>query len=178
MQAGLTAVLFLGLATLVWWSVVRSPSALPQVFLALREDVTATLFLIGLAASCLVQIALQGQWLTIPWHLGSIVLAAAAAVSTLSVVILSNRWGRRRLMARERLLFLALLLTSLVVSTASLLQVGAMATVFVTLVGFTLGRGKPPLLVGALALSVFAFLQVGKASVRRGVLGHHWDKVR
>lgn len=170
-QAGLTAVLFLLPATLIWWLLVRIPPSPPKVVFALREDMANSLFLTGLALCCVIQMALQATQPSLPRGVGSILNAANGALSTLSVIILSNRWGRRRLARNERILFLVLLVSFLLINAVSLLLVAPMAVCAVALIAFTLGRGKPPLLVGALLLTIFAFLHIGKGPLRKAYWG-------
>ena len=165
-QAGLTAILFLIVATLVWWFVLWVPGPPPRVVLALREDAASRLFLIGLAASCLIQMASNGGWLPIPWGLVTILNAVNAAASSLAVIVLASRLGRRQLAPTEKSLFVALLLVFLLITTSTLLLIQGLATCLLAVIAFTMGRGKLPLLIGVVALGVFAFLHLGKAPMR------------
>lgn len=99
-----------------------------------------------------------------------VVRATVFGLNTLAVFVLFLKWGGGQLPARARPLLVALLLVQLAAESASLLLIGAMTTCVIALVAFTAGRGRVPWAAFAGTALVFAFLHLGKATMRE----RHW----
>ncbi len=166
LEAAITAILFLAAATWIWWKVMRARKPTPSVIIALPSDTTNRIFLIGLAGCCLGQMAMTAGWLNIPGGAGHLLVAAMAACSILSIMILGHNLGRRFLSPKEQGLFLFLLVAWLVITTTGILLINSLAAASVAIIAFTLGRGKLPIPHVVLTLIVFGFLHIGKMPMR------------
>jgi hypothetical protein len=119
--------------------------------------------------SAFVVISTFTDW--VPVSLSGILRAIFFGVGIVSAFITSRRLGAGQLSAGERALFVANLLVQCIGMTSTLLLVGAVSLLLLTLIGYVSSSGKIPYVACALALSATAILHNGKPEMR----AKYWD---
>jgi hypothetical protein len=165
--AGLTAFVFLGLGTAVWWLIVRVPKAPPTTYWGFPSGGARNVFHICLILACVFQVC---SWAGLFWSLSpsvySLIRAVSLGLATLAVTVMSYRLGMRELTRGDATVFVILFVVFLIVSAAGLMLAPAGAMFLISIGTFTVGRGRFPLTAAACGVVAFAILHAGKAPMR------------
>jgi hypothetical protein len=168
-----TVVGFLLLGTLCW-AVSAGRTVTPVThYWGFPEDPNGVGLLTLLAIGCVFISPLP--WVLFPTlgpNIHSALKMGFVGLAVLSVSVLGYQWGRGKLAIGAKVLFASLGGLFAVIETAGLLVHGATALSFSVAVTYTLGRGRPPLLFLAVALSVASLLHLGKWPMRE----RYWSK--
>lgn len=165
--SALTVTGFLVLTTITWAAVMRGQKRRATRFLVLNDKTVDNVFIVALGISTLITFGASGHSVNLPAGIGSIVVAIAGALTALSSFVLSYRAGTRELRGPKQTVFVILFMAALFASLPGMLLVSAIATTFVSTIGFVLGARRFPWLPVTVAICAFAFLHQGKANVRR-----------
>ncbi len=166
-QATLTTCAFLGLATLVWWHVVRKPVAPPMSYLGIPEQGGAGVFFGAFLVGLVLQLCLMQGWLPDQAVvLFTLVRSVSLSLILLAVTVLSDRWGRRNLRGGEMIAFVLLLSLYFLITLPGLMLAPNMALSILAIATFTLARGRIPVVILAVAFAVFTVLHLGKWPMR------------
>lgn len=165
--ASLTVAGFLLLGTFVWFLFVRSHGSPPKTFRAFGHgDRTNSLFILFLAGSTLVIMAIRGGWTEPIGTFMPVLRAAALALSDITTITLAYHWGSGNLPKKRVRQFVLWLMLYLSATTASFLLVGAITASILGLVGYSLGKRRVPWLIIPFMLVVIMFLHHGKGVMR------------
>ena len=114
----------------------------------------------------LLRVSESAGWIPANASWYTLARGATLGLSTLSLFVLGYRLGARDLGLGERVVFIAMLALAVVASMTTLLLVGAMTYLLVTLIGFLIGRGRAPWRAVLICGAVFTFLHQGKGDMR------------
>ncbi|BAY92041.1 MULTISPECIES: hypothetical protein [unclassified Tolypothrix] len=156
----------LGLGTFIWLQFVKSAPAIPESYLVLDSGRGEQFFLISLAAYVVFNMSNLGGWLSLDFSVFSIIRSIILGLTLLSTFVLSYRLGTKDLSKQRSWLFLCLLITGMLTSTATLLLVDAASLFLIATISFIIGRKKLPILLIIVALICFSFLNYGKSEMR------------
>lgn len=182
LTAGLTVAMFLGLATLLWYHVVRKPVAVPTSYFSVPDGSKSVLFSGCLLAACVFQMCtLAGLFWNFPVSAFSLIRAVTMSLATLGITVQSYRFGRRELSKAEAVTYLALISSMLVLSAAGLILASALAMFLIAVGTFTVGRGRLPVTILLVMFPIVSVLHVGKKQMRddywgpKGRAVYPWD---
>lgn len=164
--AGITVAGFLGIGTLVWFNLVKSPPSLPKSYRALNGKKGNLFFLLIMALAVLFNLSKNGGWLLIDGGLFAAIRGAVLGLTVLASFVLTYQLGNRTLPKTQSRLFLILLIAYMITDAVGLVVVGAASTFMVSTAAFIIGRKKVPIiaiLIVAVSLSV---LHQGKSEMR------------
>lgn len=172
-HAALTAMTFLGVATAAWlWAVRGRARALPSYW-GFAATGNNAMFLAGILLALAVQGVLRGGYLPeAAGQFASMFNSISLSLTILCVTVLSHRLGQRQLRVGQRILFVALLASTLLVSATGLVLAPGLATIFVAVGVFTISRGRVPLVVLTVAFAIFSILHLGKWPMRQKYWGN------
>jgi hypothetical protein len=165
--AGVTVASFLSLATAVWYKVSTIPIRPPVSYRALKSTSSASFFLYALAAYSLVVMGFVGGWFGFMGAWVAVLRSIAFGLGSLSIFLLAYLFGKNDLSPKSSFAFLALLCILIVSSAASLLLVDSLSILFLSALGFVLGRRRMPWLALLLVLMFLSTLHHGKAVMRQ-----------
>jgi hypothetical protein len=161
---------FLMIGTLTWLPFVRLQIPATAKVRVLPMNRGRALFFLFLGA---------GLFITVITNTGSfdrsgivfpVVRAFALGLSNLSIFYFGYQLGAGQLGVAERLIFVAMLFASLVISITSMLLVSAMSMLLLGFISYFLGRGRIPWTPLVLTALLFYFLHAGKSEQREQYL--------
>ncbi len=166
--ASLTVVVFLLVATAVWyrlvnWSRLRPRPGVRKVFSANSGD---GLFLAMLGGSSVFTLVVFGGWINLGADIMSSLRGIVLGLGSQGIYVLAYRWGLGVLHRNTVRWFLPLLVAFMVINATSTLLVGSMTSFLLAVIGFSVGNRRVPWLVFALGIALFMFLHLGKGEVR------------
>jgi hypothetical protein len=166
--ASVTVAGFLGLGTIIWFQLVKSPPPLPKSYRALSPQKGDSFFLLILGIGVVFNIANTGGWVFLFLQGGfyTAFRAAILGLTALASFVLAYKLGNQELSKNKSRLFLILLVSYMVTSAVGLLLVGAASTFLTATVGFIFGRQKIPTLPIVIVIICLSFLHYGKAEMR------------
>lgn len=165
--AGLTTILFLALATLIWYWVLRASNfSRPHEIRVLNPRGGSLILLFVLVCVIGFNMSMGAGWLALEWTILSFLRAASLALETLAVVALSYQLGSRTLSASVKLMFIALLIAHMIVQTIGLYLSAAFMTTLVGVTAYTAARRRLPLVWLVSVLAVVILLNPGKSEMR------------
>jgi len=168
-----TIIGFLLLGTL-FWAITAGRSVIRRTHCwAFPEDPNGIGLLVLLAVGCVFISPLP--WMLLPTigpNVHSALKMGFVGLAILAVAVLGYQWGRGVLSVGAKILFVILGLLFSVIETAGLMVHGVTSLIFSVTITYTLGRGRPPLLFVATALTVASLLHLGKSPMRE----RYWSK--
>lgn len=170
--AGTTA-LFLLVGTAAWYRVTSPPHYPPATYRGYSDTAGMGLFDLFLTFSILTHTSLW--WELLPPLSGgmySMIRSTSLSLAILSVTVLTYRWGAGRVSAGHKVVIASLIGSFCAVEMGGVMIHGALSTLITAFIGYTLGRGRPPVLAAVLTLAVFSVLHVGKWPMRE----QYWNK--
>src|SRR5215471_2386190 len=124
--AAVTVSAFLCLTTAVWWICVTRPRHMGRTFLSIGGERGHWLYLFLLAASAVMSVAMNGDWLS---QLSAGIFTALRGFirgfTGIAILMLAMAWGQRKLSPRFVRLFVGWFLVYAIADAASLFLVGA-----------------------------------------------------
>jgi hypothetical protein len=176
--AALTAALvFLAVSTLTWLAVVRLPAQPPRELLQFDRRATAPTLLAGLAAATLLQLNGSLQIVTVPRGYGSVLAALSIAAISVASPSLAFLLGQGKLTRGAGACYIALMGVYLVAHLSSL-HLASAVTLGISVLTYTIARGRVPFAFTLGLLVVFTLLQMGKAEMRVKYWGRQQGPVK
>ncbi|MBD2501506.1 hypothetical protein [Anabaena azotica] len=164
--ASLTVAIFLGIGTLFWLPLVKSPPKLPKHYRALNGKKGNKFFLFIMAVAIIFNLSNNGGWLLLNSGIFAIVRGGVLGLTVLASFVLSYQLGSRALSKSQAKLFLILLITYMVTDAVGLLVVGAASTFMVSTAAFIIGRNKIPIISILIVATCLSVLHQGKHEMR------------
>jgi hypothetical protein len=165
--AGITVTSYLGLGTLIWFKFVSRPTRAPKNCRYFDDQKAEPYLWLILTLAILFKANTLGGWIEIQGGLFSLIQASLLGLSGLALFVLAYRWGKHQLSVEQSRKFLLLLIIYMVVDAASLLLVGAMATLLLATMAFIVGRRKVPWALLIVGLVCCGLLHYGKSDMRQ-----------
>lgn len=164
--ASLTVILFLLIATAVWYRFVNQLRVRRETWLELSSESGDRLFLGILAAASLFTVSIYRNWFGLPVDIMSSLRGIILGLGALGIFVLACRWGNGTL-AKSRIKWFVLFLGAyMLVNATSTLLVGSMTSFLLAVIGYSVGRRKVPWGIFGIGIALFVFLHVGKGEVR------------
>lgn len=165
--ASVTVAAFLGLGTLIWLMLVKSPKAPPKFFWALGNETASSYLLLFLASGVFVTMGIRGGWfISMGYLLIPLIRGVSLGLSAIAAIALAYRLGNRELSRREARIFFTLIILYLMATAISFLMVGAVSAFLLVLVGFGLARKRVAWLAIFLSLPCLVVMHHGKGVMR------------
>jgi hypothetical protein len=166
LTASLTVVGFIALATLVWFIVVRIPTVPPLRYRGLHPKNVRLVLFAALAASSIFVIADMTTGIQISFGLYPILRALSGTFAYVSIFVLGYLWGKERFSRIEQVFFLTFVLLQAYARSLSFILSVPVTFILTAILAITLGRRKPPLIIGPMLLALFIPLHFGKYEMR------------
>ncbi|NUN63528.1 hypothetical protein HCU40_01925 [Pseudanabaena biceps] len=163
---GLTVSGFLLLATFIWYQFVNNfphPEEKYRVLDIKRGD---NLFLSILVIANFYTITSLAGWLNIDSGSFSIIRGAILGLTAIATFAMSYRYGSGKLSSTNRSLYITSIVLLAIVNTISLLLVNALTLCLISVVAYSVGKGKFPVISTIIMLGIFSVLHAGKAEMR------------
>ncbi len=164
--ASMTVSSFLLLATFVWYQFVNRFPMPAKSYRVLDINRGDSIFLGVLFVGSLYGLLSLAGWLFLDTGVGSLLRGAILGLMAIATFAMSYRFGSGKLSKGISFLFIALIISNLITTSISLLLVGSLTLFLIAVVGYSLGKGKPPWLMIIIMLSLFSLLHAGKAQIR------------
>ncbi|MEQ9667663.1 hypothetical protein [Coleofasciculus sp. G2-EDA-02] len=164
--ASITVVVCLGLATLIWFSFVKTPPPLPQSYRAFNEQSSDKFFLFILAAGVFFNMYSLGGWFFIDGGLFSLIRSVILGLNVLAIFTLSFQAGAGKFSKQVTRIFFSLLAAYMITTAASLLLFSAASIFIIATVAFILGSQRLPVLPIIIVVTCLSLLHSGKADMR------------
>lgn len=158
---------FLLLGTFVWYQFVNNfphPEEKYRVLDIKRGD---NLFLTILVIANFYTITSLAGWLNLDSGAFSIIRGAILGLTAIATFAMSYRHGLGKLSSASSLFYISLTLLLIVVSALSLLLIGALTICLTSVVAYSVGKGKFPVVLTIIMLILFAILHAGKGEMRQ-----------
>jgi hypothetical protein len=170
------ALLFLVVSTLTWLAVVWRPGHLPRQLLQFDRRATVPALLAGLAFVTLLHLSSALRLIAVPRGYASVLIAMSSAAVSVASPSLAFLLGQGKLGRRAGATYLALLGVYLVIHLSSL-YLSSVVTLGISILTYSIARGRVPfaLLVGLLV--AFTVLHLGKGEMRARYWGGKRDAV-
>jgi hypothetical protein len=172
-EAGLTTIYFLALATFCWYLIGSRSAHPPATFLCFPSGMNGGL-LAALGVCGAILLSMKRSWLPLQGAYASTLTQCLIAFTTLSTALLAYSWGKKDLTLEQVWTFVLLLMFCILVHFTSLLLFMGVMLLGTAVIAFTIGRERLPLLTIMALILVFGFLQLGKSEMRR----HVWSEER
>jgi hypothetical protein len=169
----LTVAAFLVVGTLAWLPFVRKQAQPPRSVRVLPMRRGRVLFFCFLAFGLFVTFVTNTATLDLTGQYYSIIRAFSLGLSNLAIFYFGYQMGARQLRMTERILFIALLIVSVVVSFTTMLLINAMSMLLLSFISYFLGRGRIPWTSVLLTAILFYFLHAGKTDQRE----QYWGEI-
>ena len=166
LTASMTVSAFLLLATFIWFQFVNRFPISAKSYRVLDIDRGESIFLGVLFVGSLYGLLNLAGWLFLDTGVGSLIRGAVLGLMAIATFAMSYRFGSKKLSKGSSLLFLILIISNLITTSISLLLVGSLTLFLIAVVGYSLGKGKPPWITIIIMLSLFSLLHAGKAQIR------------
>ena len=163
--AAVTVAGFLGLGTLVWFPFVKSAGKPPKFYRAFSGKKGELFFFIAICLNIFFDMSRLGGWLY-SGTFYSLLRGVIIGINTLSIFVLSYRWGAKELAPGKSKVFLILLIVLLLINAINLALVGPIGMTLLAILAFIAGRRKVPWTSIIIAFLCFAFLHYGKGDLR------------
>jgi hypothetical protein len=165
--AALTTAAFLGLGTLIWFQWVKSTPPPPKYYLTFGSRKGDQFFFFALGFGILYNVAISGGLLTQLESGGfSIIRSLVVSLSSLSIFLLSYRFGRYELDKKAARWFVFLIIAFMFTGAVSFLLNAISIPFGIFVFAFTLGRKKVPIRSVIIVAILLTLLQSGKADMR------------
>jgi hypothetical protein len=168
--AASTVFTFLSIGCIVWFVFVNKTPKPVKYYRCIESSQGNRLFLLALLARIGFNVASLGGWLNIlQLNAGEFALLrnTLIAFTSLATFILSYRLGAKELSDRQGKLAIVLIATLLMTSALSFLLINPAVIFLASVVAFSIGRKKVPLLLILTGILCIAFLHMGKGEMRR-----------
>jgi hypothetical protein len=165
------ALVFLVVATLTWLAVVRLPAYPPRQLLQFDRRATVPTLLAGLAAATLLQLNGSLQVVPVPRNYASVLTALSIAAVSVASPTLAFLLGQGKLTRGAAASYVALMGVYLV-SHLSSLHLTSVVTMGISVLTYSIARGRVPFAFALGLLVAFTVLQLGKAEMR----GRYWGR--
>lgn len=165
------ALLFLVVSTVTWLALVRLPPPLPKQLLQFDRRATVPTLLAGLAVATLWQLNASLQLFSVPRGYTSVFNALAIAALSVASPSLAFLLGAGKLTRGAGAAYLALMAVYLVAHLSSLYLHGVV-TVGVSVLTYSIARGRVPFAFALGLLATVTVLHMGKAEMR----GRYWAR--
>jgi hypothetical protein len=166
--ASITVTGFLLLATLTWYGFqTLTKNTQPKNYYRALETKKGELIFLGvLLLGNFFTVFSSARWLDVDQGLFSIIRGAILGLVAISSFIMAYQFGRRNLSRSKAILYLVLITVQIIANAASLLLVGSLTLFLISVIGYSLGKGKLPLVFIVIMLSLFTVLHAGKSDIR------------
>jgi hypothetical protein len=160
--------------TFIWFQFVKNSLPKVQEYRALNANKGIVFFQRVIVVAILFHMSNVGRWWQIDPGIYSIIRGVILGLSTLAFFVLAYRFGTQELSRRQEKAFVFLLAVHMIVTSVSLLLISA-ATVFLTsMIAFTIGRRKVPILLIAFVFVLLSVLHSGKNTMR----DYYWKSAK
>lgn len=166
--------LFLLFGCLCWYLISSRPQKHLDKLAVMSEARMTSLMLVAFTAASIITAGIATEQFTFLQRLTSILVALTNTVGAVSAFMLAYLWGGGKLSKFQLLFFLTALGLSLTATAASLLLIGAISTIMVTMAGYILGRRRVPWAILIGTFCAFYILHAGKGDMRE----KYWSKGR
>ncbi len=157
---------FLLFSTLIWYQFVNRFPHPKTYYRTLDIKKGDSIFLGVLCLANLYTIFTLAGWLSVDVGSLSLIRGAILGLTAIATFSMSYRFGSNKLSNNNKILYLMLITSSLVINNISLLLVSSLTLFLITVVGYSLGKGKFPWVSTMVVLSLFALLHAGKGPIR------------
>jgi hypothetical protein len=171
LYASLTAVLFLCSGTFVWMQFVKSPKPVTSSYRALPTTKAENFFLGVLAAGVLLNMYFIGGWFSMNGGLFALIRGIIFGLSLLGIFVLAYRCGAGQMTPFKSKLLFVLLSSYILTSAATLILKTALTVFLLSVVAYTVGGRKLPVLPLMLGLICLLPLHYGKHPMRHKYWG-------
>ena len=165
-SASMTVTGFLLFSTLIWYQFVNRFPQPKNYYRTLEINKGDRIFLGILFLSNLYIVLTLANWLSIDIGSFSLIRGAILGLTAIATFAMSYRFGTNKLSRNNKVLYLILIASSLIINAISLLLVSSLTLFLITIVGYSLGKGKFPWISTVIVFSLFALLHAGKAPIR------------
>jgi hypothetical protein len=172
-----SALLFLVVATLTWLAVVRRPAQLPRELLQFDRRATVPTLLAGLAVVVLWQLNGSLRLVAVPGSYASVLTALALAAVSVVSPSLAFLMGRGKLTWGATVAYLALMGAYLVGNLSSL-YLSSVITTGISVLTYSIARGRVPFAFALGLVAAVTVLQMGKGEMRARYWGREQAAVK
>lgn len=165
---------FLLSGCLCWYLISSRPQKQMGKLAVMSEARMTSLMMVAFTMASVVTAGIATEQFAFLQGLTSILVALTNTVGTVSVFMLAYLWGGGKLSKFQLFFFLTALGLSLTARAASLLLIGSISTIMVTMAGYILGRRRVPWAILIGMFCTFYILHAGKGDMRE----KYWSKGR
>ncbi len=163
--ASATTAGFLCLGTFVWLQFVKTASKPPKIYRAFNGKKGELFFFFGITFDIIFNMARIGGWL----NLGKfypIITGISIGLSTLSIFVLSYRFGAKEISKIKAAIFLGLFITLCLINALNFALVGSLGMTLLAVLAYIASSQKLPWKVMIIAFLCFSLLHMGKGDMR------------
>jgi hypothetical protein len=176
--AALTAaLLFLVVSTATWLALVRLPTHLPQQLLQFDRRATVPTLVAGLAGAILLQLNSSLQVVPVPRGYASVLMALSIAAVSVASPILAFLLGQGKLTRRAGTTYV-ILMGAYIVAHLSSLHLTSIITTGISVLTYSIARGRVPFALVVGLLATFTVLHLGKGEMRHRYWGRQQEPVK
>ncbi len=166
LTAALSITGFLVVGTGAWYLVARRPSKQPVICWMLDERGLDPVLIAILAVAFVLTLTLNAGWINVPQGVYTILRAVMLAAEALICFVLSYRVGGGTLSPGMKTVFFLLVGGISIINFTSLLLIGSMSLLGLSVIAYTVASRKPPWFLCVLAIGLFSLLHYGKGPMR------------
>ncbi|MBD2176465.1 hypothetical protein H6F42_05990 [Pseudanabaena sp. FACHB-1998] len=170
--ASMTVTGFLALSGFIWYQFVNrfpEPNSQYRVLPVKRGD---SIFLAILLIGNLFTVVSLAGWFLLDSGSTSLIRGAILGLTAIATFSMAYRYGSNKLSPINTNIYLILVVISLIINGVGLLLINSLTIFLITIVGYSLGKGKFPWVTACIILSIYALLHAGKAPIRE----LYWQK--
>ncbi len=164
--AGFNTSLFLGSGTLVWYQFVKSKVSKSKPYLALDTEKAELFFIVMVGAGVFINMYVLGGWSGIPPKIFTIVRGMVKGLSLLGCFILCYRLGQKEIPKLRGQVFVLLQTLYIITSGAGMVLNFALVLFMLSIVAYTIGARRFPIVATLIGLMCVMPLHYGKHPMR------------
>ena len=166
LQALLTMAGFFIVGTITWLSLTARDPRPPKTVLMLESGSAIQALLLCILGGVLFQANMLAGWIHFPGNTMQVARGVAGGLSFLGIFAMAYFHGRGLLKSSLVATYLVLTFLLVCVSLTGLMIANILQPLALALVGYTLGKGRPPWAVLAVMFVLVAILHAGKYNMR------------
>lgn len=166
LQGLLTMAGFFIVGTITWLSLTARDPKPPKTVLMLESGSAIQALLLCILGGVLFQANMLAGWIHFPGNTMQVARGVAGGLSFLGIFAMAYFHGRGLLKSSLVAIYLGLTFLLVCVSLTGLMIANIIQPLALALIGYTLGKGRPPWVVLGLMFVLVAILHTGKYSMR------------
>lgn len=170
--ASTTVTGFLALSGFIWYQFVNKFPEPEDQYRVLPIKQGDSIFLWILLIGNLYIVTSMAGWLLLDAGTFALLRGAVLGLTAIATFAMSYRYGSNKLSTNKANIYIILIVTSIIVNGIGLLLINSLTVFLITIVGYSLGRGKFPWISACIVLSIYALLHAGKSDIRQ----LYWQK--